>query len=292
MCDKCPSRGARPDETSQHVRYVSAAEDASRLGRSGSGPTIVKAANWSPISSTSGRARCGGTGSSSSPAAPGSCVTTSGVRDERMARPELSLDLWAADLHAVIEAARPDGPVTLLGISQGAATCIRYAHPAAGTGRQADPVRGLRARCDAPRVAGRAGVSSGHDRSGASRRGDGTIPTFRQLFTSRFIPGGTPEQLQWFNDLCLKTTTGEVVASLFEARAQIDVTAELGDVRAPTLVLHARDDEVIPVDGRTPARERHSRRRVRRAGLAEPHPAGARAGVAAVSRGHRLIHGA
>ena len=37
-------------------------------------------------------------------------------------------------------------------------------------------------------------------------------PTFRQVFTSRFIPGGTPEQLDWFNDLCLKTTTGEIAA--------------------------------------------------------------------------------
>src|SRR6266705_3126374 len=43
----------------------------------------------------------------------------------------LSLDQWAADLESVIDAARPDGPVTLLGISQGAAACVRYAvrHP-------------------------------------------------------------------------------------------------------------------------------------------------------------------
>ena len=34
-------------------------------------------------------------------------------------------------------------------------------------------------------------------------------PTFRQVFTSRFIPGGSAEQLQWFNELCLKTTSAE-----------------------------------------------------------------------------------
>ena len=39
-------------------------------------------------------------------------------------------------------------------------------------------------------------------------------PTFRQVFTSRFIPGGSHEQLQWFNDLCLKTTSGEIAADL------------------------------------------------------------------------------
>ena len=53
-------------------------------------------------------------------------------------------------------------------------------------------------------------------------------PTFRQVFTSRFIPGGSREQLQWFNDLCLKTTTGEIVASLLEARAVVDISASLG----------------------------------------------------------------
>ena len=42
-------------------------------------------------------------------------------------------------------------------------------------------------------------------------------PSFRQVFTSRFIPGGTPEQLQWWNDLCVKTTSGEIVASLLTA---------------------------------------------------------------------------
>jgi len=232
----------------QHVRYVSA-DDGTRLAwaESGSGPTIVKAANWlthleyeweSPVwrhwlQYFTGRARF--------------------VRyDERgcgmseWRNPDLSLDLWAADLHAVIEAARPDGPVTLLGISQGAATCIRYA-------------------VQHPERVGRLILYGGYAR-GAMRRGSPDVqafrramidvariawgrnnPTFRQLFTSRFIPGGTPEQLQWFNDLCLKTTTGEVVASLFAARAEIDVTAELGDVRAPTLVMHARDEEVIEV---------------------------------------------
>ena len=73
-------------------------------------------------------------------------------------------------------------------------------------------------------------------------------PTFRQVFTSRFIPGGSQEQLQWFNDLCLKTTSGEIAAKLFEARAVLDISASLGEVRTPTLVLHAREDAVVPID--------------------------------------------
>src|SRR6185503_11518591 len=72
-------------------------------------------------------------------------------------------------------------------------------------------------------------------------------PTFRQVFTSRFIPEASAEQLRWFNDLCLKTASGKVVAELLQARARVDIAASLAEVRTPTLVLHARDDEVCPI---------------------------------------------
>jgi pimeloyl-ACP methyl ester carboxylesterase/DNA-binding CsgD family transcriptional regulator len=158
----------------------------------------------------------------------------------------LSLDQWAGDLGAVIDAARPDAPVTLLGISQGAATCVQYAlrHPervarmilyggyARGALRRGTPDAQLafQAMVDLMRVAW--GKSN---------------PAFRQVFTSRFIPDGTYEQLQWFNDLCVKTTSGSVMARLFDARAVVDISASLAAVRIPTLVLHARGDDVIPV---------------------------------------------
>jgi DNA-binding CsgD family transcriptional regulator len=72
-------------------------------------------------------------------------------------------------------------------------------------------------------------------------------PTFRQVFTSRFIPGGTEEQLSWFNELCGKTTNGEIAARLLESRASVDVVELLGRVRTPTLVLHSREDDVVPI---------------------------------------------
>ena len=72
-------------------------------------------------------------------------------------------------------------------------------------------------------------------------------PAFRQTFTSRFIPGGSHEQLQWFNDLCLKTTPGEVAARISGSARRRGPHGDLGQVRMPTLVLHARDDEVMPI---------------------------------------------
>lgn len=229
----------------QQVRYVKAS-DGTRLAwaDSGAGPIVVKAANWlthleyewdSPVwkhwieffSSHWRFVRYDERGCGMS---------------EWQAGP-LSLAQWAADLDAIIDAADPGGPVTLLGISQGAATCIHYAirHPerVAGLILYGGYAHGAFKRPSAKEH--RAMIDL------ARAAWDKDNPTFRQVFTSRFIPGGSSEQLQWFNDLCLKATTGEVVAALLEARAVVDISESLAEVRAPALVLHARNDEVIPV---------------------------------------------
>jgi len=232
----------------QLIRYGKAA-DGTRLAwaESGAGPIVVKAANWlthleyeweSPVwrhwlqffSSHSRFVRYDERGCGMS---------------EWQTGP-LSIDEWAGDLGTVIDAAQPGEPVTLLGISQGAVACIRYAirHPervarlifyggyARGVLRRPTPeaARTHQAMIDLIRV--------------AWARDN---PTFRQVFTSRFIPGGSHEQLQWFNDLCLKTTSGEIAASLLAARGVMDISESLGEVQAPTLVLHARNDEVVPI---------------------------------------------
>jgi pimeloyl-ACP methyl ester carboxylesterase len=248
------SAGARR----QVVRYVTAA-DGTRLAwaEAGTGPVVVKAANWLTHLAYEWE----------SPVwrhwleffADRTCFVRYDERGCGMSdwREEgLSIDTWAADLHAVIAAARPSGPVTLLGISQGAATCIRYAvtHPerverlilyggyARGALRRGsrDAERFRRAMIDIARV------GWGHDN-----------PTFRQLFTSRFIPDATPAQLAWFNELCRTCVTAEAVSTLLEARASVDVTDDLPRIRVPTLVLHARRDEVIPLDEGRAARRGH-----------------------------------
>jgi pimeloyl-ACP methyl ester carboxylesterase/DNA-binding CsgD family transcriptional regulator len=159
--------------------------------------------------------------------------------------PDLSLERWTDDLESVVDAAVPQEPVTLLGISQGAAACVGYAvrHPervsrmilygAYGRGHYH---RGNPEAEQEHRVI-RDAVRIGWGKEN---------PAFLQLFTSRFIPGGTPEQLAWFNDLCRRTTTGEIAAELLRMRAKMDVTSLLDEVRCPTLVLHAREDEIVP----------------------------------------------
>ncbi len=71
---------------------------------------------------------------------------------------------------------------------------------------------------------------------------------FRQLFTSQFIPGGTKEQADWFNELQRVSTSPADAVRNLKANGEIDVTALLRKVTVPTLVMHARDDARVPFD--------------------------------------------
>jgi class 3 adenylate cyclase/pimeloyl-ACP methyl ester carboxylesterase len=73
-------------------------------------------------------------------------------------------------------------------------------------------------------------------------------PAFRQLFTSQFIPGGTKEQADWFNELQRISTSPADAVRNFIVNGDIDVTDLLAKVTVPTLVMHARDDTRVPFD--------------------------------------------
>jgi pimeloyl-ACP methyl ester carboxylesterase len=73
-------------------------------------------------------------------------------------------------------------------------------------------------------------------------------PAFRQLFTSQFIPGGTKQQADWFNELQRISTSPADAVRNFIANGEIDVTDLLAKVTVPTLVMHARDDTRVPFD--------------------------------------------
>lgn len=236
-------------KSGQKIRYVNT-RDGVRLAwaESGEGKTLVKAANWmthlefdweSPVwrhwmEFFSGNFRfirhdergCG--------------MTSRQAGD-------LSFGRWVEDLETVIETVAPQEPFALLGMSQGAATCIAYAakYPervshlilyggyARGTFHREDDEheRFYRAMVELVRL------GWGSDN-----------PTFRQVFTSRFVPGASDEQISWFNELCRKTTSPEIAAQLLETRASINVMSLLGKIRTPTLVIHSRGDEVISIN--------------------------------------------
>jgi pimeloyl-ACP methyl ester carboxylesterase/DNA-binding CsgD family transcriptional regulator len=159
---------------------------------------------------------------------------------------DLSPARWIQDLESVVAKARPQEPFILLGISQGTAAAVQFAalYPDKIShlilyGGYAE---GWKFRENAAgRRAYEATVELARFGWGADN------PVFRQLFTSRFIPEATEEQIGWFNELCRRTTRPEIAARLLQARSEVNVTEYLPRVRTRTLVIHAGDDEVVPL---------------------------------------------
>jgi pimeloyl-ACP methyl ester carboxylesterase/DNA-binding CsgD family transcriptional regulator len=161
--------------------------------------------------------------------------------------PTMSLDAWVEDLDAVVSAYGLTR-FPLFGMSQGGAIAIAYAarHPEKVSrlvlfGAYS---RGMRRRELTAQQREEADTLVKLIRLGWGRDN----PAFRQVFTSQFIPDGTREQHQWFNDLERLSATPETAAWIVETLYDIDVTAEAEKVRAPTLVLHAREDARVPFE--------------------------------------------
>ncbi|HEY2926914.1 alpha/beta fold hydrolase [Piscinibacter sp.] len=165
---------------------------------------------------------------------------------DRSAAP-LSLDAWLVDLEAVVDAAGLER-FALFGCSQGAAVSVAYAarHPQRVSclvllGGYA---RGPMKREPTPAQVNEARVLLDLVQVGWGRDN----PAFRQVFTSLFIPEGTPEQVNWFNELERLTTSPEDAARAIAAFGQLDVSEAAMRIACPTLVLHARGDARAPFE--------------------------------------------
>ena len=159
---------------------------------------------------------------------------------------DLSFERWVEDLHAVVQAAAADKRFVLLGISQGAATsvayAVRYPERVSQLVLYGGYVRGWARRND-PRAERESAAIVELIRLGWGKDN----PAFRQVFTSRFVPEASDAQMEWFNELCRITSSPEIAAQLLEARGRMDVSGMLEQVRVPTLVVHARNDAVVPL---------------------------------------------
>ncbi len=158
---------------------------------------------------------------------------------------ELSLEGFVSDLEAVVDAAQLDR-FALLGLSQGGAIAIAYAvrHPE----RVSHVVlfggyaRGRLRRDLSPEQREEEALLQSIIRVGWGR----PDPVFRRVFTTRFVPGGTAEQLEWFDELQRVSVDPKEAERLRASWSQIDVLDLLDAVDVPTLVAHARGDAVVP----------------------------------------------
>ena len=164
-----------------------------------------------------------------------------GLSDARVGEP--SLNTWVADLETVVEA-RGLERFVLLGISQGAAIAVAY------TARHPERVSDLVLYGGYARGRKLRGELAEEQALVASIRADWTAPNpaFRRVFSTLFMPHGTAEQKSWYEDLLRSTTSAANAARLFDARGALDVTRLAPEVRARTLVAHARDERAVPVE--------------------------------------------
>jgi pimeloyl-ACP methyl ester carboxylesterase/DNA-binding CsgD family transcriptional regulator len=159
----------------------------------------------------------------------------------------LTLAAFVDDLAAVVDAAGLER-FALLGISQGSAVAISYA--ARYPERVSNLVvcggyargRSRRAPTDEQREEDE--LLRGIVRVGWGR----ADPVFRRVFTTRFVPGATSEQMAKFDELMRVSTSPQMAERLRGAWGEIDVTELLESVVVPTLIVHARHDAAIPFE--------------------------------------------
>jgi pimeloyl-ACP methyl ester carboxylesterase len=162
---------------------------------------------------------------------------------------DVSLEAWVGDLEAVVDAAGVER-FALFGVSQGGPVAIDYAarHPDRVTQLilYGAVVRGMLRRIPSEAAKLEALVTLIRDGWEQDQ------PAYRQLFTSMTMPDATQGQMQAMNEMERKSTTGEIAARIMVAIGSIDVTDRLPQVAAPTLILHAAGDQLVPFDdGRT-----------------------------------------
>jgi pimeloyl-ACP methyl ester carboxylesterase/DNA-binding winged helix-turn-helix (wHTH) protein len=243
-----PEAAAAAPTPRQEIRFCTAS-DGVRIAYAlaGQGPPLVKAANWlnhleydwqSPIWSP---------------------LLHALAADHRLVRydergnglsdwevDDISFESFVRDLESVVDASGLER-FALFGISQGCAVSIAYAvrnpHRVSHLVLYGGFARGRRKRNSDAWVQ-QADAFDTLMRAGWGREN----PAFRQMWTSLFIPGGTAEQMQWYNDLQRITTSPENALRIRRASDDIDVTDLLSQVTAPTLVLHCRGDAGVPFD--------------------------------------------
>jgi DNA-binding CsgD family transcriptional regulator len=73
-------------------------------------------------------------------------------------------------------------------------------------------------------------------------------PSFRQVFTTQFMPDAGLDVIHAFNDLMPLTASARTAATIFRTNGLIDVQDEARRVKSPTLVVHGRGDARIPFE--------------------------------------------
>ncbi len=158
---------------------------------------------------------------------------------------DVSFEAFVRDLEAVVDAAGLER-FALLGHSQGGPISIDYAvrHPerVSHLVLLGSYTRGL-LKYD-PARAGEFEAQLKLVETGWGR----DDPTYRQMFSSQFVPGATLEQLRQMSELQRMSSHPADAVRIMRAVYNIDASASAPRVTCPTLVYHARGDRRIPFE--------------------------------------------
>ena len=239
---EAPPRPAVPE---QDIRFCQSRDGTTlAFAELGSGPPVVKAANWHTNLEQD----------FDSPAWPHWIRLFS--QDHRFLRYDergnglsdwdcaITHDRFVEDLECVVDAAGVDR-FDLLGISHGASVAIRYA--------VRHPERVRRMILWGAYAAGWAISDRTEDREqreliwSLTKAGwaleDAAL---RTLFTATFLPDAKPEQVAWFNEFQRTNSSLDNTLVIQDLLPTIDVREYVGKVTTPTLVGHSTRDAVVP----------------------------------------------
>lgn len=160
---------------------------------------------------------------------------------------DVSFESWVTDLETVVEAAGLER-FPLLGVSQGGPVAISYAvrHPerVSHLVLYGTFARGRQTRARTP-----AAVDEARVMQDLMRVGWGSDESsFRQVFAAQFMPDGTIDQWEAFDELERMSATADNASRLMDVSATIDVMELAPRVTVPTLLLHADQDRRAPLE--------------------------------------------
>ncbi len=164
-----------------------------------------------------------------------------GLSDHGVA--DMSLDARVEDLEAVIAAAGLER-FGLFAISAGGPTAIRYA------AENPERITRLAFYGSFARMGGVPGLlERWRSVVPVIRLGWGQDnPAFRQMFTSQFMPDGNEAMWVMMNEAFRISASPTDAANFISTLVEFDVTSLAPRIRAPTLVVHARGDVIVPFE--------------------------------------------
>ena len=241
-----PVQGGTPPVSIRFVDVRGGAKLA--VGVSGSGPPLIKVANWLTHVDKDGSSPIWGhwvRELSRNHTFVRYDARGCGLSDRDVAGIALNdLDLWVDDLARVV-ASLDQQKFALLGLSQGGPVAVafaaRYPEKVSHLILHGTYARGMNRRGDESQVS-QASLLTSLAKNGWAVEDS----RFLEVFTRQFVPDAGRQEIRWFNELQRSTCNGITAARLEAAMHNVEISDLARSLRVPTLVTHGIGDIGVP----------------------------------------------